>query len=41
LCPDGALKLLEFELGAEVRDAAGFRTRYGSQSLPLAGGASD
>jgi hypothetical protein len=24
-----------------VRDAAGFRTRYGSQSLPLAGGASD
>lgn len=39
LCSDGALKLLEFELGAKVRDAAGFQARYGTKSLPLSGGA--
>jgi methionyl-tRNA formyltransferase len=39
LCPDGALKLLEFELGSGVRDAAGFRARYGARSLALANGA--
>jgi len=39
LCPDGALKLLEFELGSEVRDAAGFRARYGNRCLALAAGA--
>lgn len=39
LCPDGALELLEFELGSGVRDAAGFRARYGTRSLALANGA--
>jgi methionyl-tRNA formyltransferase len=39
LCPDGALRLLEFELDGQVRDAAGFRARFGASALPLAGGA--
>jgi methionyl-tRNA formyltransferase len=38
MCPDGALKLLEFELASGVRDAAGFRARYGTRSLALANG---
>jgi methionyl-tRNA formyltransferase len=41
LCPDGVLKLLEFELGTDVRDAAQFQARYGTRSLALANGASD
>ena len=38
LCPDGALRLLEFELDGTVRDAAAFRARFGLEALPLAGG---
>jgi methionyl-tRNA formyltransferase len=34
-CHDGALKLLEFELGSDIRDAATFRRRYGDRQLPL------
>lgn len=34
-CHDGALKLLEFELGSDIRDAAAFHRRYGDRSLPL------
>jgi methionyl-tRNA formyltransferase len=35
LCPDGAVKLLDFELGSDVRDAAAFRRRFGERAVPL------
>jgi methionyl-tRNA formyltransferase len=35
LCHDGALKLLEFELGTDIRDAAAFHRRYGERELLL------
>jgi methionyl-tRNA formyltransferase len=35
LCRDGALKLLEFELGDDVGSAEGFHRRYGERSLAL------
>jgi methionyl-tRNA formyltransferase len=35
LCRDGALKLLEFELGDDVGSAEGFHRRYGERSLTL------
>ncbi len=38
VCPDGALRLLEFELDGKVRDAAAFRARFGAEALPLADG---
>ena len=38
VCPDGALRLLEFELDRQVRDAAAFRARFGATALPLADG---
>jgi methionyl-tRNA formyltransferase len=38
LCPDGALRLLEFELDGEVRDVQAFRARFGNRALPLADG---
>jgi methionyl-tRNA formyltransferase len=36
--PDGALRLLEFELDGAVRDAAAFRARFGDRALALANG---
>ena len=38
LCADGALRLLEFELDGQVRDAAAFRARFGDKALPLTNG---
>jgi len=38
LCPDGALRLLEFELDGVIRDPQAFRARFGAEALPLAGG---
>ncbi len=38
LCHDGALRLLEFELDGQVRDAAAFRARYGGNALALESG---
>jgi methionyl-tRNA formyltransferase len=38
LCADGALRLLEFELDGQVRDAEAFRARFGARALPLADG---
>ena len=38
LCPDGALRLLEFELDGAIRDPEAFRARFGTEALPLAGG---
>ena len=35
LCADGILRLLDFELGAEIRGAAAFHERFGDASLPL------
>jgi methionyl-tRNA formyltransferase len=35
LCPDGALKILEFELGDDCNSAEGFYRRYGERALPL------
>ena len=35
LCYDGALKLLEFELGAGLSSAAAFQQRFGEHPLPL------
>jgi methionyl-tRNA formyltransferase len=35
LCHDGALKLLEFELGDDIGSAEGFHRRYGERSLSL------
>jgi methionyl-tRNA formyltransferase len=35
LCHDGALKLLEFELGDDIGSAEGFHRRYGERSLTL------
>jgi methionyl-tRNA formyltransferase len=35
LCHDGALQLLEFELGSDIRDAAAFARRYGERELLL------
>ncbi len=38
VCPDGALRLLEFELDGQVRDAQAFGTRFGARALPLENG---
>jgi methionyl-tRNA formyltransferase len=38
LCHDGALRLLEFELDGQVRDAAAFHARYGELALALGNG---
>ena len=38
VCPDGALRLLEFELDGQVRDAHAFQARFGTTALPLADG---
>jgi len=38
LCADGALRLLEFELDGQVRDAAAFRARFGTAALTLGDG---
>ena len=38
VCPDGALRLLEFELDGQVRDATGFLARFGAKALPLVDG---
>jgi methionyl-tRNA formyltransferase len=35
LCHDGALKLLEFELGDDIGSAEGFHRRYGERALTL------
>ena len=35
LCRDGALKLLQFELGDDIDSAQGFHRRFGERSLPL------
>jgi methionyl-tRNA formyltransferase len=35
LCHDGALKLLQFELGDDIGSAEGFHRRYGERSLTL------
>lgn len=37
-CADGALRLLEFELDGQVRDAAAFHARFGATALPLLSG---
>jgi hypothetical protein len=39
LCPDGALELLQFELGGELYDAATFKARYDGRNLALENGA--
>jgi len=38
LCHDGALRLLEFELDGQLRDAAAFHARYGGNALVLGNG---
>ena len=38
LCADGVLRLLEFELDGQVRDAQAFQARFGDKVLPLTGG---
>ncbi len=38
LCADGVLRLLEFELDGQVRDAQAFHARFGDKVLPLTGG---
>jgi len=38
LCGDGVLRLLEFELDGQVRDAPAFQARFGDSVLPLADG---
>lgn len=35
LCRDGALKILEFEFGADLRSAEAFHRRFGERVLPL------
>jgi methionyl-tRNA formyltransferase len=35
LCRDGALKLLQFELGDDIGSAQGFHRRFGERPLPL------
>ncbi len=35
LCHDGSLKLLEFELGTEIRSAAAFHRAFGLRPVPL------
>ena len=35
LCHDGALKLLQFELGDDIGSAEGFHRRFGERSLTL------
>ncbi len=35
LCRDGSVKLLDFELGASIRDAEGFRRQFGERPVPL------
>jgi methionyl-tRNA formyltransferase len=37
-CADGVLRLLEFELDGQVRDAQAFQARFGATILPLTGG---
>ena len=37
-CADGVLRLLEFELDGQVRDAAAFHARFGDKILPLTSG---
>ena len=37
-CSDGVLRLLEFELDGQVRDAQAYRARFGDTALPLADG---
>lgn len=37
-CTDGVLRLLEFSLDGQVRDAQAFRARFGDAVLPLADG---
>jgi len=34
-CADGALQLLEFELGADITSAAAFHQRFGTRALLL------
>jgi methionyl-tRNA formyltransferase len=34
-CHDGALKLLEFELGTDIGNAAAFHRRFGDRAVPL------
>jgi methionyl-tRNA formyltransferase len=38
MCHDGALRLLEFELDGQVRDAGAFGARYGGNALALGNG---
>jgi methionyl-tRNA formyltransferase len=38
VCHDGVLRLLEFELDGQVRDAAAFGARYGGRALALGNG---
>jgi methionyl-tRNA formyltransferase len=38
MCHDGVLRLLEFELDGQVRDAAAFHARYGDNALALGNG---
>jgi methionyl-tRNA formyltransferase len=35
LCHDGALKILQFEFGADLRSAEGFQRRFGERALKL------
>jgi hypothetical protein len=35
LCPDGAVKLLQFQLGAHICDAESFRQRFGERAVLL------
>jgi methionyl-tRNA formyltransferase len=35
LCHDGSVKLLQFELGADISDAAEFRRQFGALPVPL------
>jgi methionyl-tRNA formyltransferase len=41
VCADGTLRLLEFELDGQVRDAAAFGARFGATALPLTNGQRD
>jgi methionyl-tRNA formyltransferase len=35
LCHDGSVKLIDFELGADIRDVGDFRRRFGDGAVPL------
>ena len=35
LCHDGALKVLQFEFGADISSAEGFHRRFGERALAL------